>query len=54
VAAVQRGLETLEGVEAVEVSLDTKTATIRAIEELTDGDLVAAVKAAGYSAEVEE
>ena len=47
-------METLEGVEAVDVSLDTKIANVIAIEELTEGDLVAAVKAAGYSAEVEE
>ena len=54
VAAVQRALETLEGVETVEVSLDTKVANIRAIQELTVADLVSAVQGAGYSPEVEE
>ena len=54
VAAVQRALETLEGVEEVEVSLDTKIAKIRAIQELAVADLVSAVQRAGYSPEVEE
>ena len=54
VAAVQRALETLEGVETAEVSLDTKMANIRAIQELAVADLVLAVRAAGYSPEVDE
>ena len=54
VAAVQRALETLEGVETAEVSLDTKVANIRAIHELAVADLVSAVRGAGYSPEVDE
>jgi copper chaperone len=53
VAAVQRALETLEGVEAVDVSLETKIANIQAIEELGVDDFLGAVRAAGYTPEVE-
>jgi copper chaperone len=52
VAAIRNALETLEGVEEIDVSLDTKTVNIRAIEELEEGDLVAAVRSAGYTPEV--
>ena len=51
VAAVKGALEVIEGVEEVDVSLETKTANIRAIEELGVQDLVDVVRAAGYSPE---
>ena len=51
VATVQRSLETLEGVEGVDVSLETKMVTVRSIEELGDNDFMAAIKATGFSPE---
>ena len=51
VASVQRALEILEGVEGVEVSLETKLVTVRSIMELDEYDLMAAVKAVGFTPE---
>ena len=51
VATVQRSLETLEGVESVDVSLETKMVIVRSIEELGDNDFLEAIKATGFSPE---
>jgi copper chaperone len=53
VAAIRSALETREGVEEIDVYLETKTVKVRAISELEEDDLVGAVRAAGYSPEVE-
>ena len=53
VATVQRALEGLEGVERVEVSLETKGVVIRSIEEMEPDDFLQAVKATGFSPSVE-
>ena len=52
VAAIQGALEKIEGVESVEVTLETQIANVRFINELTPDDLLDAVKAAGYSPEL--
>jgi copper chaperone CopZ len=49
-AAVSRELETVTGVERVEVDLETKLVTVRG-EALDDAALVAAIDEAGYDAE---
>lgn len=53
VAAIRNALETLEGVEEVDISLDTKTVKVRAIGELEESDLAGAVRAAGYTPQVD-
>jgi len=53
VATVQRALESLEGVEKVEVSLETKLAVIESIEELGPHDFLGAVRATGFTPELE-
>jgi copper chaperone len=49
-AAVGRELETVTGVERVEVDLETKLVTVRG-DRLDDAALVAAIDEAGYDAE---
>ena len=51
VASVKGALEVVEGVEAVEVRLETKMVTVRSIVELDSYDLMAAVKAVGFTPE---
>jgi copper chaperone CopZ len=53
VAAVQRALEGVEGVESAQVSLDSKIARITHIDGLDLGALLGAVQAAGYTPEPE-
>jgi copper chaperone CopZ len=53
VATVQRALESLEGVTAVEVSLETKGVVVQSIEEMEAGDFLEAVQAAGFSPSME-
>ena len=50
-ASVRGALEGLEGVESIEVSLDTKLVTVRSIQELDEPDLMAAIRAAGFTPE---
>jgi copper chaperone CopZ len=50
-AAVRGSLEGVEGVEGVEVSLETKTVSVRSIQELDAHDLMAAVEAVGFTPE---
>ena len=52
VAHVREALEAVRGVENVRVSLDEKSATVDAGLLVRDDDLVAAVEAAGYKAEL--
>lgn len=47
-ARVQKALEAVEGVSAVEMSLEKKTAEVEAAEGVTDEALTAAVTEAGY------
>ena len=51
VASVKGALEIVEGVEGVEVSLETKLVTVRSIMELEEYDLMAAVRAVGFTPE---
>jgi len=53
VATVQRSLETLEGVESVDVSLETKVVIVIAIQELEAYDLLQAVRETGFTPEVD-
>ncbi len=53
VATVQRALETLEGVESVDVSLETKVVIVRAIQELEAYDLLETVRETGFTPEVD-
>lgn len=48
-AAVTEEVETVAGVQAVDVDLDTKLVTVRG-ESLDDGALRAAIEEAGYQA----
>ena len=50
-AAVRGSLETLEGVETVAVSLETKEVAVRSIVELDLADLMGAVSAVGFTPE---
>lgn len=52
VAAVRGALEGIEGVEEVEVSLDSKAVRVLGIDELDISDIVGAIQAAGYSPDV--
>lgn len=52
VAHVREALEALEGVESVQVSLDSASATLEAPASVSDAELIAAVEAAGYKAQV--
>lgn len=45
---VQKALEAVEGVSAVTMSLEAKTATVEMSQEVSDGALTAAVTEAGY------
>jgi copper chaperone len=49
-AAVARELSAVEGVESVDVDLDTKLVVVRG-QGLDDADLRAAIEQAGYDAE---
>ena len=51
VAHVKRALEAVEGVSAVEVSLEKASATVKAAETVEKSTLVAAVVAQGYECE---
>ena len=53
VSHVQKALEAVDGVSAVEVSLEKKQAVVTLAHEVADQALVDAVKAAGYEATVE-
>jgi copper chaperone CopZ len=50
-ASIRGALEGLEGVESVDVSLETKTVVVRSIEELGAEDLMGAVSSVGFSPE---
>ncbi len=50
-ASVRGALERLEGVESIEVSLETKLVTVRSIQELDHLDLMGAIRAAGFTPE---
>ncbi|MDO4429093.1 MAG: heavy metal translocating P-type ATPase [Atopobiaceae bacterium] len=52
VAHVRKALEGVDGVSAVDVSLEAGTATVEAADSVTDEALVAAVADAGYEASV--
>ncbi|MDM8271532.1 heavy metal translocating P-type ATPase [Thermophilibacter provencensis] len=52
VAHVRKALEGVEGVSAVDVNLEAGTATVEAVDSVTDDALVAAVVDAGYEAAV--
>jgi len=53
VATVQGALEGVEGVESVDVSLETKMVIVRAIQELETYDLLQAVRETGFTPEVD-
>jgi copper chaperone len=53
VATVRSAVETIEGIEEVHVSLETKTVLARGIDELDLSDIVGAVRRAGYTPQVE-
>jgi copper chaperone len=53
VAAVRGAVEQIEGIQEVEVSLETKTVLARGIDDLQLSDIVAAVRGAGYTPQVE-
>jgi copper chaperone len=48
-AAVQAALETLAGVSAVDVSLDTKMIIVRSDIRIEASDVEAAIRGAGYT-----
>ncbi len=52
VSHVKSALEDLEGVSLADVSLENHEAEVTLSDEVIDGDLIAAVEAAGYQAEV--
>ena len=52
VSHVKSALETLEGVSQSDVSLENHEAEVTLSGEVVDADLIAAVEAAGYQAEV--
>ena len=52
VSHVKSALENLEGVSQSDVSLENHEAEVTLSGEVVDADLIAAVEAAGYSAEV--
>jgi hypothetical protein len=49
---VRGSLEAIEGVESVDVSLDTKWVIVLSIEELEAHDLMEAVRAVGFTPEL--
>ncbi len=52
VSHVKSALEGIEGVSRADVSLENHQAEVTLSGEVVDGDLLAAVEAAGYQAEV--
>jgi copper chaperone CopZ len=52
VSHVKSALEDMEGVSQAEVSLENQEADVTLSGEVVDADLIAAVEAAGYQAEV--
>ena len=52
VSHVKSALENIEGVSQSDVSLENHKAEVTLSSEVVDADLVAAVEAAGYQAEV--
>ncbi len=52
VSHVKSALETLEGVSQSDVSLENHEAEVTLSGDVVDADLIAAVEAAGYQAEV--
>ncbi len=48
VAAVQRELSKIDGVEAITVDLDHKTVTVQAAAAVTDQQIIAGLDEAGY------
>ena len=52
VGHVKSALEGIEGVSEADVSLENHEAEVTLSDEVIDGDLIAAVEAAGYQAEV--
>jgi Cu+-exporting ATPase len=53
VATVRNALEQVDGIQAVEVSLDTKIARVSHHGEIDTYTLMAAVEAAGFTPEVD-
>lgn len=54
VDAVRSALSHVDGVQEAGVSLDEKTATVLGEDDVSTDALLAAAKAAGYSASIEE
>ena len=52
VSHVKSALEGVEGVSQADVSLESHEAEVTLSSEVADSDLIAAVEAAGYQAEV--
>ena len=52
VSHVKSALEDLEGVSQADVSLEKHEADVTLSDEVADADLITAVEAAGYQAEV--
>jgi copper chaperone CopZ len=52
VSHVKSALEGVEGVSEADVSLENDAAQVTLSDDVVDGDLIAAVEAAGYQAEV--
>ena len=52
-ASVRGALEGLEGVERINVSLDTKRVNILSIEELDAHDFIEAIRSVGFSPEMD-
>ena len=52
VSHVKSALEGVDGVSRADVSLENNEAEVSLLTEVVDGDLIAAVEAAGYQAAV--
>ncbi len=52
-ARVNDALAALEGVDGVKIDLKKKTATVKSKADIADGVLIAAVKEAGFEAEIQ-
>jgi copper chaperone len=52
VGAIQRAMEVLDGVTAVEASLDTKIVKIQSDRVLDNAEVLAAVTSVGYTPEL--
>jgi copper chaperone len=52
IGAIQRAMEVVDGVIAVEASLDTKIVIVKGDRDLNENEILAAVRGAGYTPEL--